>query len=632
MTEQDDSPTVQEWIRDAFSSVTDFFGSFSVLDWVLVGVALLALVWVVASVYAMTHLGPVEVEAFEHDDGDDGPGVKALTSAMRERLARNGLVPAPEVPAGTPQVDLVAAVEASPAPQSAFLAKLIELAPKPPQAPRYKVSGVVLGKEPSGDEQGTTPCGLSYWVKPSREGGVLIGTVTDHSKHSGAIQEAASKIYLHISNASPHAVPLWARWRKEASLERYLDSCWLVRSGLHAQAIPALEATVAAEPFNALAQLKLANVYEVCVPDDQSYHRAMCQAVALRRYLDIARDWPTLVEAHYRAGIVAGALATTASVSGDMALSPTQLQRIRQRLRLPDVTASDFVPRLEGVAARESKAALQLLRAWFPLVREQRLRTLYEPKGHERRGLKHTVVISRRCVRMRKLCGYPKQPEGSYSRLGLGEWIRVLRRRAEIRLRTVAVLFRHRVYGRGARSWQMHYNAACFDALLLAYLKRPPESGAHRTRRVRQRSLAALDLAIKDARDRLSASWMERDPDMQVFRQGDAEWERLVHRVPRRSPTVLALPALTDDEKHDRPTPYPGPPWGDPTTRARWWLAILVLAMVLAVGLFVWQMDDVWWLIPLPIAVLSAWRLRHVFWERRGTLGGNWRDALRGKP
>jgi hypothetical protein len=445
---------VQDGIRDAISWIEDGLGSFTVVDWVLLGGAALAIVWLVASVRSLTRLGPVEVEALEHDAADDADhtAVKALTAALRERLARNGLIPPPEVPAGTPQVDLVAAVEASGAPQSAFLAKLIELAPKPPQPPRYKVSGVLLGQAPA-------DCGLSFWVKPSREGGVLLDRVTGCSDHASAVEHAASKIYLHVSNGSEHAFPLWARWRDESSLERYVTGSQRVRDGDRSGAVTEFEAAESAEPFNALVRLQLANIYEACVPDEPRLDRAKLQSAALERYLDIASEWPELVEARYRVSIVSGALATTCDPpeTVDDPLTPAELEEIAGAIGLPGTTAANLPDRLRDVAARESRAVLQLLRGWFMLVRQQRLRTAFEPKGHVRRELKHTVVISKHCIRMRDLCGRT-------------DW----RGRAEIRCRTFAVLFRHRFYGRGSLSWQAHYNASCFDALLLAHLRSQP--------------------------------------------------------------------------------------------------------------------------------------------------------------
>lgn len=449
---------LQNGIRDFMAWVEDGLGSFGVVDWVLVGLALLALYWVVASVLALTRLGPVEVEALEHD-GDDETAVKALTVALRERLARNGLIPPPEVPAGTPQVDLVAAVEASGAPQSAFLAKLIEIAPKPPQPPRYKVSGVLIGTEPSDDEGPSTPCGLSFWVRPTRDGQPLLDTVRGCPNHAKAVTRAASKIYMHVSNTSVHAFPLWARWTMEDSLEKYVLGCQLIRDGHPAQAVPVLEAAEEDEPFNALVPLQLANVYETCVPEQSRLARAQVQSIALRGYLDIASEWPELVEARYRASIISAALATTCDAPGtggdNPALTLEQKQEICRRVQLPGSTAGNLAARLRDVAARESQAVRQLLRLWFTLLRAQRLRTPYEPRGHERRELKHAVAISRHCLLMRNLCGNT-------------DWAS----RVRIRYHTFAVLFRHRFYGRGSLSWQAHYNASCFDALLLAHLRR----------------------------------------------------------------------------------------------------------------------------------------------------------------
>ena len=129
--------------------------------------------------------------------------------------------------------------------------------------------------------------------------------------------------------------------------------------------------------------------------------------------------------------------------------------QICDQVGLPGADGGNISERLRDVAAGESKAVLQLLRPWFVLLHDQRLRTQYEPKGDERRELKHTVVISKHCVRVRRLSGKT-------------DW----RSRLEIRYRSLAVRFRYAVFGRGSLSWQAHYNASCFDAILLAHLRR----------------------------------------------------------------------------------------------------------------------------------------------------------------
>ena len=439
------STDVQDGIRDFIDGVEEHLDSFSVGDWVLIGIAAVGVVWLIASIRSLTRLGPVEVKDLEHDGGDDDETpVKALTAALRERLAHNGLIPPPEVPTGTPQADLIAAVEASGAPQSEFLAALLKLVPKPPRPASYTVSGVLLGSA-------APDCGLSFWLRPDSGGSSLVETVNHCPNHETAVRKAASKIYLHVSNQAAHAFPLWARWCTEASLEQYVEGCQRRGNGNYLGAIEKLTAAKAMEPFNALVSLQLANIFEALVPDDPPLERATVQAATLRSYLEVASEWPQLVEARYRASIVAGALAS----SCDELQDPDDRTEICNRLGLPGAHADNVSERLRDVAAGESKAVLQLLRLWFVLLHDQRLRTQYEPKGDERRELKHTVVISKHCVRVRRLSGRTDR-----------------RARAEIRWRSLAVRFRHVVFGRGSLSWQAHYNASCFDAILLAHLRK----------------------------------------------------------------------------------------------------------------------------------------------------------------
>jgi hypothetical protein len=436
---------IQDRIRDFVDGAEEHLASFSVGDWILLGIAAVGVVWVVASILSLTRLGPVEVKDLEHDgDDDDDTPVKALTAALREQLAHNGLIPPPEVPTGTPQADLIAAVEASGAPQSEFLAALLKLVPKPPRPPSYTVSGVLLGSA-------APDYGLSFWVRPDSGGSSLVETVNSCPNHATAVRNAAAKIYLHVSNNASGAFPLWARWCREDSLERYVEGCRLRGAGDYVGAIAKLRSAQAMEPFNALVSLQLANIFEALVPDDPLEERAAVQAGALRAYLEVASEWPQLVEARYRASIVAGALASSfEDLSGEQ-----DRTKVCEQLGLPGADAGNFSKRLRDVAAGESKAGLQLLRPWFVLLHDQRLRTQYEPKGDERRELKHTIVISKHCVRVRRISGRKN-------------W----RTRIEIRYRSLAVWFRHAVFGRGSLSWQAHYNASCFNAILLRHLRK----------------------------------------------------------------------------------------------------------------------------------------------------------------
>jgi len=451
--------------QDTVSSVEQWLSSFTIGDWVLVGAAGVAVYWVVASLRALTRLGPVEVDTLEHD-GESKAAVVALTAALRERLASTGLSPPPAVPAGTPKVDLISAVEASNIPQSAWLAKLLQLLPTPPKPSEYKISAVLLGSEPGPNEQqdakrpDAAPCGISFWIRPSHAGSALLDHVNDCGTHSAAVEQAASKIYLHISNDAVDAFPLWARWRDPDALEAYLDGCREREDGSDSDAVDWFNTAIDTEVHNALGPLQLANLYERAAADAQGYQRARAQADVLRRYLTIARQWPELVEARYRASVVASGLAATLDKRMSRRQRIMLLRYLGDRVPL-DLPIWAVVPRvvtvqgnLRGLAARESKAVLQLLRPWYALLRELRLRNQFEPKAQERRRLRHTVNISKHSVRLRKIRGRN------------APWCRV-----EILYRTLVVHIVHLWLGRGGIGWQGRYNAACFNALLLERLR-----------------------------------------------------------------------------------------------------------------------------------------------------------------
>lgn len=138
--------TVESLVHEWLSDVEGWVGDFSALDWVLVGIFLVALYWVWAAVSAATRLGPIEIEVLEHDGKEDAaPPVKALTAVLREQLDKGGLLPPPDTPASSPQTDLVTAITAAEVPQGKWLAQVIGMLPFPKPL-SYGVSGVCWGR------------------------------------------------------------------------------------------------------------------------------------------------------------------------------------------------------------------------------------------------------------------------------------------------------------------------------------------------------------------------------------------------------------------------------------------------------------------------------------------------------
>jgi hypothetical protein len=420
------------------------------IDWVFLLIALAIVYFLVKSAMAVTRVGPVEVELLECDTGNDAD-VHALTAALRERLANGGL-PAPVVPSGTPQVSLVAAVAASPIPQASFVAKLVEAAPIP-GPPQFRLSGTLFQKD--------RRAGISFWLRPDR-GRALMKTMTGAPQGSrivsydDTIREAAFAVYSFISTEATQAFPTWARWRSAEALDAYAQGSEAALAGDFQQARVSLARAIEQEPDNALVSLQLANVDERLAKEGADLQAvAKSQAEALRRYLWIADEWAWLVQARYRASVLAGSLA--AACADD----PAARLGACEGLGLPQ-DAQDRVKSIaETIARSESKFARQLLKPWYMLLRWRRLRSQFEPSAEERRHLKRAVGISQHCQRLRSL----HTSEVLYKRFA--QWLMV-------RYSEAAVRFWHLSFGLVKVDWQTHYVAACFEALLLEHAQEGP--------------------------------------------------------------------------------------------------------------------------------------------------------------
>jgi hypothetical protein len=422
-------------------------------------------------------------------------------------------------------------------------------------------------------------------VRPAREGAPYLHTVSKQSKHLDSVDKAACGIYLHISQHAETAFPGWARWTEAGAVEAYADGRLHLRNDEWPEAIERYTQAAAADRLNVLARLVLTNLYEVLITQPDDADRALAQSRVLRSYLDVACQWPSLVEPRYRASIVAATLASTCNV-----LLPEHQGQVRATLQLPG-DPPDLTVAMRELASRESKAAVQLLKGWYVLVREGRLRTLFEPRGSDRRRLLHTVRISEHCLRLRSFTAISPF------------------RRAEVRMRSLLVHVGVTFLGQGEMSWQARYNAACFDSLLLRYLERYAASPMNpvwqsaRKRRVRARGLRALDRAIKDAGRELSPDWIWRDPDLDSLKSA-ARWKEIVGAPPDPETTA---PALMPPE---HATPYralPSAPWPYLRLRAVFWGAVAIAGVVLF-----WFTESRWWWVAVGIGV---WRARRALWE-----------------
>jgi hypothetical protein len=427
--------------RDLIDGIENWVAGFSAIDFIFTVIAVWAVYWIWSALRAITRLGPVEVSVLDHDKPEE-PEIHALTALLRERLAKSGLVPPPSVPAGSPQTNLIAAVESSGHPQAPWIAKALQLVPQPPRSPEYKLSGTLLKQNGS--------FGLRYWLQPAHEGRSLLETVQGAWSPEHAVRRAATEIFLAISHEAAHVFPHWAQWESRSALVAYIDGIDARLAGNDARAEIDFHDASDIQVANLLPRLQLANLLERKAASkgetpEELFEGAKRQADVLRRYLGIGVARSDVVAARYRAGIVAGMLATTC------ASLATQEQReaIRDAVGLTEADGSpavDVPAALHNLAARESKAAYQLVGRFQVLFDKHRLRHRFEPTGIERRRLRRTIAISRLTLKIRRM--QPTDPE----------W--------KVWLHRTKVRWLHLGLFRASAGWNAHYNAGCFYALL----------------------------------------------------------------------------------------------------------------------------------------------------------------------
>jgi len=406
---------------------------------------------------AATRLGPVEVALLDHDAEDpDTPDVHALTGLFRERLATGGLLPPPEVPAGSPQTNLIAAVEASGHPQAPWVARVLELVPHPPRSPEYKLSGTVLNAN-----DGTEAPRLRYWLQPKHTGRSLLETASGTSPEA-AVCRAAADIFLDISREAVNVFPQWAQWTKRNAFVAYVDGIEARFAEQDERAAWHFKLASARQRANLLPRLQLANLREKQAGMNGNgaadpWANAKERARVLRRYLNIGVARSDLVAARYRAGVIAGMLASECEVASGDELTPDKehaLGEIGEIVGLKREDGSAFPPAdvadaLHDLAAAEAKDAYQLVGRFQVVFDKHRLRHRYEPAGIERRRLRRTIAISRHTLRVRRLRNDPSP-----------------KAQREVRRRKLTVRWVHLGLFRASAGWNAHYNAGCFYALL----------------------------------------------------------------------------------------------------------------------------------------------------------------------
>ncbi len=430
--------------------------------------------------------------------------MNGLTAFLRERVADSGLPPPPLVPTGAPRATALSAIAASPVPQANFIAKALEALPLP-QPSQYKLSGT-LSKDP------TAEC-LSYWLRSSDQDGSLMQTLKK-TKYEQAIEEAAFEVYSHVSTRAERAFPPWARWRSAAALRAYRAGCNAAEQRKWNRAISSLRAAMKKEPANALTRLQVANVYErraVSMKRDASKPiplriQAKEYVRALVAYCEAGRECRWLVQAHYRASVLAGTLA-------GMCDRPEAVEEARRGIiaclklgeedtaKAEQANGAKLADEIREWADSQSRVLLSLLRPWYVLVSERRMRTQFEPSAEERRQLKRAVRISRKSMKVRSVGNATGWRAGSELRYA----------EAVVRVE----LF----FGLISVDWQTHYVAACFYALLLK--REQYRAGkAARQRRLERRAFSELNDAVQGGGRALPVEWVdEQDPDLKVLRE-----------------------------------------------------------------------------------------------------------------
>ncbi len=466
---------LRSFLRNEFASFERWLNSLTVLEWVLLAVALGLILWVFAKVQTATTLAPIEVAPIEPSTAA-GTVSHALTAELRRRIDEVGLRPPPDVPSGAPQANLLTAIEKSPIPQANWIATLLQAMPRP-RPVSYKLTTTLLD----------TGHGVAFWLRPDGAGDSLLGTAEGTS---AALRTVARSVLIHVSTDAVDIFPPWTRWDDDMALTCYLNGLHAAEKHQYQAAQASFQCAIVMQPDNAVARLRLLNAREAYARDPVS-PLAPADPQLLRDYLALAIQRPELVEARYRASTLAALVATRAARDTTVALDVLGAE----------MTADD----VRKVGKRILNQALAQLQPWFVPLVWHRPRYAIEPRGRERRHLKRTLEIAKRCHFARK----HGAGEG-----GPSVWLRRKLWSSVVRLRA----------NRSNAGWQVHYNAGCFFALI----ERTDEAYRY------------LNRALDGGGYRKVVDWMRDDPDLNGLRDGGAAWERLLDRkaiVNRRQPS-----------------------------------------------------------------------------------------------
>jgi hypothetical protein len=559
--------TVASAVHDALHAITRWIGHFSVLDWILVGVALAiaGVAWIRALAFA--RLGNIEIQDLVTDDPALGPA--AVKAELQRQLARRGWVPASGVPNGSPVVaSVAAAITAAPLPQAKWLGTLMGLLPVPPTSTGFKLTGTLLSKE---DEQQRKLVGLSYelvCLGPKRD--TEFGEESDADWQT-VVERASKTIYMKIGESAPAIYPRWSRWASVEALTAYREGLDRERQrqaseltlqprsviGRYEDAYERYREASTLDPDNMLARLRAANCLERIAGNLDGAERARKQTEAVLAYIAIRLRQPGIFEAGFRASVLLSGLAeATPHLDGygeSLALALGQLNRASgrnaERHAVPAPTDEAFKAELERAARRESRLARRRLRPLWTIVHEGRFRHRFEPKGQERRQLRKALGISHMALRARNASREAALRQGSASDVAQLCW------RGWVSGRYM--LGRSRIAG-----WQAHYDAACFYALLpQASDRASPMFGAS----ARRRALWHLGEAIDQADGAMPSVYArDEDPDLNALRKlSPQEFQRVAQALCPDELTIRYQRPNTEGEWGLRA-------WGAAVTETTW--------------------------------------------------------------
>ena len=179
------------------------------LDWILAGVAAVALIWGWVPVRCAGTLGQLVV----NDLGSDGSGFApaAAKATLQQELGGRGLLPPSGVPSGFPSVTSIAdAISKAPVAQASWLGSLIGLIPFPQASTQFTIGGTLITLP--------APNGVRFayqlvCIGPTKKTELGAG---DGADQLTAIENAAEMIYRQIAQAAPGLYPRWARWQSHA--------------------------------------------------------------------------------------------------------------------------------------------------------------------------------------------------------------------------------------------------------------------------------------------------------------------------------------------------------------------------------------------------------------------------------